>query len=86
MENTVPNFIECVKVILIMMEMRIFDVCRQSPFRIRAPILCGNGKTNHLGIFNVIFYQDDDGSIQTLHSDLRPYKHVFEPMRIKYGT
>lgn len=80
MENTVPNFIECVK--------SDFDNDGNEEYLMFAdnprselgyPILCGNGKADHLGIFNVIFYQDDDGSIQTLHSDLRPYKHVFEP-------
>jgi len=43
------------------------------------PLLCSNGKTDHLGIFSALFYQDDDGSIQTLYSDLRPYNGVFQP-------
>lgn len=80
MENTVPNFTQCIK--------SDFDNDGDDEYLMFAenphselgyPILCGNGEVDHLGIFNVVFYQDDDGSIQTLYSDLRPYKHAFEP-------
>jgi hypothetical protein len=43
------------------------------------PLLCSNGKTDHLGTFNVILYQDDNDSIQTLYSDICQYKDVFKP-------
>lgn len=79
MENTIPNFTDCV--------LGDFDNDGNMEYLMVAnaprsesgyPILCSNGKTDHLGIFNAIFYQDDDGSIQTLYTDLRPYKGVFK--------
>ncbi len=79
MENTIPNFNECIR--------GDFDNDGNEEYLMLAgtpeselgyPLLCSNGKTDHLGIFNVIFYQDDDGSIQTFYTDLRPYKGVFE--------
>ncbi|MDD2587133.1 MAG: hypothetical protein PHR65_10055, partial [Syntrophomonadaceae bacterium] len=79
MENTIPNFTDCI--------LGDFDNDGNEEYLIfaNAPkselgysLLCGNGKTDHLGIFSVMFYQDDDGSIQTLHSDLRPYQGVFK--------
>ncbi len=79
MENTLPNFTDCV--------LGDFDNDGNDEYLMFAdtpqselgyPFLCGNGKTDQLGVFNVIFYQDDDGSIQTLYSDLRPYKGVFK--------
>lgn len=79
MENASPNFTECVT--------GDFDndgnaeclMLAENPVsELGYPLLCGDGKTDHLGVFNVIFYQDDDGSIQTLYSDLRPYQGEFK--------
>ena len=80
MENTLPNFSDCIE--------SDFDNDGKPEYLIFAnnpksemgyPLLCSNGKTDHLGIFSALFYQDDDGSIQTLYSDLRPYNGVFQP-------
>ncbi len=79
MENTIPNFTDCI--------LGDFDNDGNDEYLMFAdapqselgyPLLCGNGKTDQLGVFNVIFYQDDDGSIQTLYCDQRPYKGVFK--------
>ncbi|MDD2422541.1 MAG: hypothetical protein PHU78_10485, partial [Heliobacteriaceae bacterium] len=68
MENTVPNFTDCI--------LGDFDNDGNEEYLMFAdapkselgyPLLCGNGKTDHLGIYSVVFYQDDDGSIQTLY-------------------
>lgn len=79
MENTISNFTECI--------CGDFDNDGNDEYLMFAdaprselgyPLLCGNGKMDQLGLFNVIFYQDDDGSIQTIYSDLRPYKGIFK--------
>lgn len=79
MENTGPHFTECYK--------SDFDNDGQEEYMMLAenpvsesgyPLLGGNGSTDNLGVFNVIFYQDHDDRIQTLHSDLRPYQGSFE--------
>ncbi|HNX29048.1 MAG TPA: hypothetical protein PKN87_06505 [Syntrophomonadaceae bacterium] len=38
------------------------------------PIIEGEGTKNDVGTFSVLLYQDDDGKIQILHSDLRRFK------------
>ncbi|MDF2673058.1 MAG: hypothetical protein K0R09_1323 [Clostridiales bacterium] len=79
MENTAPNFTKCLK--------SDFDNDGNEEYLMLAdscqselgyPLLSGNGKMDRLGIFSAIFYQEDDGSIQTLYSDLRPYKGDFK--------
>lgn len=79
MENTIPDFTECV--------LGDFDNDGNNEYLMFAEspssesgykLLCSNGKTDHLGIFNVIFYQEDNGNIQTIYSDLRPYNGTFE--------
>ena len=79
-ENTVPNFTECV--------LGDFDNDGKKEYLMFAepprsemgyPLLYSNGKTDSLGVFNFIFYQDDDGSIKTLHSDLLTLKGDFKP-------
>jgi hypothetical protein len=43
------------------------------------PLLEGiDGKTEGLGTYSVILYQEDDGSVQTIYSDLHPYEGKFE--------
>jgi len=38
------------------------------------PIIEGEGTKDDVGTFSVLLYQDDDGKIQILHSDLRRFK------------
>ncbi|MGI6468321.1 MAG: hypothetical protein ACOX0Q_04790 [Syntrophomonadaceae bacterium] len=38
------------------------------------PIIEGEGTKDDVGTFSVLLYQDDDGKIQLLHSDLRRFK------------
>ncbi|MEN6328649.1 MAG: hypothetical protein ABFD18_20880, partial [Syntrophomonas sp.] len=79
MGNTIPNFTDCILGDFDNDGNKEYLMFADNPkSELEYPLLCGNGKTDHLGIFNVIFYQDDDGSIQTLYSDLRPYKGVFK--------
>jgi hypothetical protein len=79
-ENTVPNFTKCVK--------GDFDNDKKEEYLMFAdapksemgyPLLCSNGKTDHLGTFNVILYQDDNDSIQTLYSDICQFEDDFKP-------
>jgi hypothetical protein len=79
MGNTIPNFTDCILGDFDNDGNKEYLMFADNPkSELEYPLLCGNGKTDHLGIFNVIFYQDDDGSMQTLYSDLRPYKGVFK--------
>lgn len=75
MENTEPHFSNCVQCDFdkdAKMEYLMFANTTRSESDY--PLLGGNGKTDHLGVFTALLYQDDQGSIQTLYSDLRPYK------------
>ncbi|MDD2587185.1 MAG: hypothetical protein PHO25_11195 [Syntrophomonadaceae bacterium] len=79
-ENTIPNFTECVLGDFDNDGKKEYLMFAESPrSEMGYPLLYSNGKTDNLGVFNFIFYQDDDGSIQTLYSDLRPLKGVFKP-------
>lgn len=80
LENTPPNFSDCIK--------SDFDKDGKTEYLMFAnnprsengyPLLASNGGTDHLGVYCAMFYQDDDGSIQTLYSDLRPYQDEFRP-------
>lgn len=79
MENTNPNFTECIRGDFDNdVEYEYLMIADSPSSELGYPLLCSNGRTDHLGIFNVMLYQDDDGNIQTLYSDLRPYKGFFE--------
>lgn len=44
------------------------------------PLLEGiDGKTEGLGTYSVVLYQEDDGTFQTVYSDLHPYEGSFAP-------
>jgi len=82
MENSVPNWTDCIRGDFDNDGNEEYLMFAESPCsELGYPLLHGNGKTDHLGIFTVVFYQDEDGSIQTLYSDLRPYKGVFKADR-----
>lgn len=80
LENTVPNFTKWVQGDFDN-DGKTEDLMISNNPRSEAgyPLLCSNGKLDHLGVFSVLFYQDDDGRIQTLYSDLRPFKGDFKP-------
>ena len=79
MENTEPHFTECYKGDYDNDGQEEYIMLAENPVSVSGyPLLGGNGSTDNLGVFNVIFYQDHDDRIQTLHSDLRPYQGPFE--------
>lgn len=82
MENTLPNFTECVRGDFDNDGKNEYLMLAESPrSEMGYPLLYSNGQTDNLGVFNFVFYQDDDDSIQTLYSDLRPFKGVFKANR-----
>ena len=79
MENTIPNFTNTV--------IGDFDNDGKDEYLMIAnspridsswPAIVGEGKKDKVGTFSAIFYQDDDGSIQTLHQDIRPMEGTVE--------
>jgi hypothetical protein len=42
------------------------------------PHIVGEGKKDKVGIFSIVLYQNDNNSVQVLHSDIRPIKKEVE--------
>jgi len=75
MENTEPHFSNCVQCDFNKdAKMEYLMIANTMRSESGYPLLGGSGKTDHLGVFTALLYQDEQGSIQTLYSDLRPYK------------
>ncbi len=85
MENTILSFSDCVK--------SDFDQDGNMEYLMFAnnprsqngyPLLGSNGGADRLGIYSAVFYQDEDGSVQTLYSDMRPYQGEYKPDENNY--
>lgn len=48
------------------------------------PLLASSGGTDRLGVYSAMFYQDNDGSMQTLFSDVQPYQGEYKPEQNNY--
>ncbi len=79
MENTIPNFTNCM--------MGDFDNDSRDEYLMIAntprdksgwPLIIGEGKKDKVGTFSAILYQDDNGSVHTLQSDMRPMEGITE--------
>lgn len=78
MENTVANFIKCLSGDFDNDGYNEYLMLAQAPRSDSGyPLLYGDGKTDHLGVYTVAFYQDDKNNIQMLYGDWRPYQGVF---------
>ncbi len=73
MDNTIPNFTNCVR--------GDFDSDGQDECVMAAnsprskdgwPQIAGEGTKNKVGTFFALLYQEDDNNVQVLHSDIRP--------------
>ena len=85
MENTVLNYSDCIK--------SDFDQDGKLEYLMFAnnpksqngyPLLGSSGGTDRLGIYSAVFYQDEDGNVQTLYSDVRPYQGEYKPDQNNY--
>lgn len=83
MENTLPNFTDCIR--------GDFDNDGKDEYLMAAnnpsselgyPVIVGEGKMDRVGTFSALLYQDDNNSIQVLHSDMRP---IHETVELKNG-
>jgi hypothetical protein len=78
-ENAPPNFFDCIKCDFDQDGKLEFLMFANNPRSENGyPLLGSSGGTEHLGIYSAMFYQDDDGSVQILYSDLRPYQDEFK--------
>jgi hypothetical protein len=77
MENTIPNFSDCV--------LGDFDDDGKDEYLMIAnspidesgwPIIAGEGEKDKVGTFSAMLYQEDNGSVQIIHSDMRPMPGV----------
>jgi hypothetical protein len=84
-ENTASNFSDCVK--------SDFDQDGKIEYLMFAnnsrsengyPLLVSSGGTDRLGVYSAMLYQDNDGSVQTIYSDLRPYQGEYKPDQNNY--
>lgn len=80
MGNTVPHFSECVKSDFDNDGNQEFLMIANSPRGVGGyPLLRGcDGGMNNLGTFSAVLYQDDDGSVQAVYTDLRPWDGKFK--------
>jgi len=80
MENTSINFTKCVKCDFDNDGAQEYLMFAEAPrSKLGYPLLCGGGQTDHLGVYSALLYQEDNGPVHILYSDLRPYSGEFKP-------
>jgi len=80
MGNTAPNFTDCVKSDFDNDGHEEFLMAANSPVgELGYPLPPADGKMEGFGVFSVVLYQEDDGSVQIIYSDLRPIKVEYDP-------
>ena len=68
MENTVPNFTECVRCDFNGDGKEEYLMVANTPMDDYGPIIAGAGENDKLGTFSVVLYQNKNGNVQVLNS------------------
>ncbi len=77
MENTIPNFTDCIRGDFDADGKDEYVIIANSPVDdLHWPAIAGEGERDMVGTFSAILYQEDDGKVQVLHNDMRPMKET----------